>query len=347
MRVKAAVIFRCPLLWAKFVLTGLPGLLLFAMAGSADGTPPQLGLPLQCTLGKTCFIQQYVDNDTGPGALDYTCGGATYDGHKGTDFRIRTLADVDQGVPVLAAADGIVKAVRDGVPDRLVQSDRDRQAVAGRECGNGVVISHGDGWETQYCHLKRGSIVANKGARVTRGQTIGSVGYSGRAEFPHVHLSLRRNGEAIDPFTGRNPSKGCRTQPTANLWSDAVAEKLVYRAGEILAFEFADGPVDLQDLVKGSQPLFAPSRHLPAIVVYMWAINLVKGDRIHLVLLGPDGELVRQEAPALERNKAQYMLFTGKKRPAGGWPKGTYTARLEVIRNGEPAHRRINSLVID
>ena len=49
------------------------------------------------------------------------------------------------GVPVLAAAPGVVRGTRDGETDRLVRSDIERAAVKDRECGNGVVIDHGGG----------------------------------------------------------------------------------------------------------------------------------------------------------------------------------------------------------
>jgi hypothetical protein len=35
-----------------------------------------LAQPIDCILGQDCFIQQYVDHDPGPGAMDFTCNGA-------------------------------------------------------------------------------------------------------------------------------------------------------------------------------------------------------------------------------------------------------------------------------
>ena len=68
-----------------------------------------------------------------------------------------------------------------------------------RNCGNGVVIRHADGWETQYCHLRRGSVQVAEGDRVEAGEPLGLVGMSGEANFPHVHLSVRRDGDRHRP----------------------------------------------------------------------------------------------------------------------------------------------------
>ena len=125
--------------------------------------PLQLQLPVRCEIGRDCFVQQYVDVDPGEGFKDYTCGQQSYDGHKGTDIRLRSTADVALNVAVLAAADGVVKGGRDGMADQLVNSKPVPENVKDRECGNGVLIDHPGGWQTQYCHMKRGSVRVKKG----------------------------------------------------------------------------------------------------------------------------------------------------------------------------------------
>ena len=85
------------------------------------------------------------------------CGPLTYDGHKGTDFAIRDPLANPNGVNVIASAAGTIKALRDEVSD-IAYTPAHASELDGKECGNGVVIAHDQGWETQYCHLKQGSI---------------------------------------------------------------------------------------------------------------------------------------------------------------------------------------------
>ena len=51
-----------------------------------------LALPVDCTLGETCYIQQYFDHDPSTVWGDFTCGTLAYDGHDGTDFALPTRA---------------------------------------------------------------------------------------------------------------------------------------------------------------------------------------------------------------------------------------------------------------
>jgi murein DD-endopeptidase MepM/ murein hydrolase activator NlpD len=59
-------------------------------------------------------------------------------------------------------------------------------------CGNYVVIDHGAGYQTLYCHMS-GFTVAD-GDYVGRYEQIGTIGSTGNASGPHVHFEVNRYG---------------------------------------------------------------------------------------------------------------------------------------------------------
>ncbi|HCX96327.1 hypothetical protein SPIROBIBN47_20041 [uncultured spirochete] len=63
--------------------------------------------------------------------------------------------------------------------------------------GNYVIIRHTDGYQSLYAHLD--AILARKGARVNQGEVIGRSGNTGQSTGPHLHFSIFRNGQAVDP----------------------------------------------------------------------------------------------------------------------------------------------------
>ena len=344
-------------------LRSLPPLLLGVMAAcspaaepgsSAAAAPPaavatiqgpRLSFPLACVIGQTCEVQNHVDIDPGPGAQDYRCGTETYDAHNGVDIRLLDMAAQKRGVEVMAAAAGRVSRLRDGVADISVKA-ADAPPVAGQECGNGVVIDHGDGWETQYCHLARGSVVVKQGDAVVAGQPIARVGLSGNTEYPHLHLTVRKAGAVIDPFRPAPALARCDAASNgAGLWDQAAVKAVAYKGGAVLNVGFAAGPVTM-DAVEAAG-VAAPTTGGPALLAYVRAINLADGDIQSLSLAGPDGAvLAHTTLPPLERSKAQYLLYTGKRTPTAGWPPGRYVATYTVTRGGAVVLRRAFELAL-
>ena len=324
-------------LGAMLLATGLlaAGVLASAIgvaAAQGGGERPHLSLPVDCTLGEDCFVQQLPDMDGGPGRTDPFCGTASYDGHKGTDFRVRSMRDVETGVAVVAPAPGTVARVRDGEPDRLVTTQAEAAAISGRECGNGVMVEHAGGLRTLLCHLKEGSIAVSEGQAVGRGEKLGEVGASGLSAFPHVQMEVLGPEGSIDPFSGRAVGGGClapddREAAVDPLWHPVDALSLGRPGTQLLGAGLAAGAVGPDDLVRAAPA--APDGAGPA-VVYGWGINLKDGDVMRLRLEGPNGEISAEESP-IEGDKAQWVAFAGRRSPG----PGPYAGRVEIVRNGE------------
>ena len=312
------------------------GLLLLYLAFLAKAQALEtfvLALPVKCQLGVTCFVQNYVDHDASSQARDFLCGGRTYDGHDGTDIRLPDL-EIQQGdVDVLASAPGRVAAIRDGVEDISIRVTG-KAAVAGKECGNGVVIEHEGDWRSQYCHLARGSIRVKVGDRVVTGQSIGLVGLSGATEFPHLHFSLRHQGKIVDPFAYGAPTGACGGgQP---LWTNAIREQTKYRAREVLNFGFSR-VAPTMDLLESGELRKHPVRpDSDAFSAYVRAIGLQAGDQQTITVRGPDGAVFSEnKAQPLDRDKAQYFIASGKRLRAAFWSPGIYKATYRVMKSNE------------
>jgi len=307
------------------ILRGLLALL-SPFAGSTLAEGFLLDLPIDCDLGQSCYIQQYVDHDPTDAAHDYRCAGLSYDGHKGTDFALPHLAMMKEGVLVLAAASGAVVGLRDGMADQ-VYSNKNAKQVKGRECGNGVVLRHAGGWETQYCHLKQGSLAVVKGDQIAIGTPLGQVGMSGRAAFPHLHLSVRKDGKQIDPFAP-NGKTSCSNAPAQTLWRDPPP----YRAGGLLLSGFADQVPNYSE-VKAGTASNDLSEESPNIVAFSFGFGFRKGDILELSISGPH-DLHLSKRHEFDKAKAQAFRAIGQKRRRTPWPSGNYTGRAALIRNG-------------
>lgn len=296
--------------------------------------PPALALPIACEPGVSCVVQNYVDIGTRDASRDWSCGTRSYHEHNGVDFRLPSMVEQRRGVDVLAAAAGTVRGARDGEPDISVKT-RGAAAVAGRECGNGVVIDHGRGWTTQYCHMARGSLRVKPGDRVAAGTPLGQVGLSGVTEYPHLHFTLRAGNTVVEPFAVDLVPGTCGLRHKA-AWLPEVAAKLPYVERSVLNIGFAPGGVSPEAVEEGTAGSPASDAASPGLVLFVRSIGLKRGDVQRLEVTGPDGKpWFRVESPPLDRDKAQVLQFGGRRRPEGGFAPGLYRARFEVLQEGK------------
>jgi murein DD-endopeptidase MepM/ murein hydrolase activator NlpD len=88
-----------------------------------------------------------------------------------------------RGAPVFASENGVVAYAGNGI----------------KGFGNLLLVRHSDGWTTAYAHIDK--VLVKKGDTVKRGETIGTIGSSGKVNRPQLHFEIRKGSQAIDPMT--------------------------------------------------------------------------------------------------------------------------------------------------
>lgn len=117
---------------------------------------------------------RYVSSNFNPRRLHPVTGKVKP--HRGTDY----VAPV--GTPIWAAGDGVVL-----------------ESAYNKYNGNYVFIKHSAKYVTKYLHLTKRMV--KKGQRVKQGDTIGTLGGTGRVTGPHLHYEFLVNGQHKNPRT--------------------------------------------------------------------------------------------------------------------------------------------------
>ncbi|MCG3117391.1 MAG: peptidoglycan DD-metalloendopeptidase family protein [Candidatus Manganitrophus sp. SA1] len=119
--------------------------------------------------------------------------------HLGVDYA------APRGTPVMAASDGTVKFV-------------------GWNGGHGktVIIQHRNGYSTLYGHLSSYGEGIRKGKKVAQGEMIGRVGSTGLSTGPHLHYTLMRHGNPINPKN----ADVVRGEPLPKTWEAPFKENV-------------------------------------------------------------------------------------------------------------------------
>jgi murein DD-endopeptidase MepM/ murein hydrolase activator NlpD len=64
--------------------------------------------------------------------------------------------------------------------------------------GKTVIVAHSGGYQTMYAHLD--TILVRRGQDVAQGAQLGTMGSTGSTTGPHLHFSIFRNSEPVDPL---------------------------------------------------------------------------------------------------------------------------------------------------
>jgi murein DD-endopeptidase MepM/ murein hydrolase activator NlpD len=275
-------------------------------ANNQSSTPTFI-FPSTCTLNENCYIKFYVDHGTNGAIADFKQGQLSSHQHTGTDIALATFKQADDGVDVIAAADGKVLRTRDGMRDRALRTNPRKHVNAKYACGNGVFIEHENDWTTQYCHMQNGSITVKPGDTVKAGQVIGKIGYSGLTLFPHLHFAVRQGEVIHDPFA-------------ENLWATPIE----YKGYGIIDMGISDHSFELKDA------LFSPPRRTelritePALIAWVRSYGLQKGDKDRIIFVTPEKKTYQNpiESPVMN---FQLDRFT-----YGGYPLINHITSVDV-----------------
>lgn len=309
----------------------------------ARAKPQHFSFPVDCTLDENCWISAYADTDPDPeNARDYTCSARTYEGHNGTDFTI-TEEHLISGVNVLAASDGKVLRIRDHEND-MPKGPEEFKAIKDKkkDCGNGILIDHGNGLFTQYCHLRKDSILVQPEDTVRGKQVIAQIGRSGDAELPHLHFSVISKGTHVDPFTNLPVTRDCKQLPRQSLWGNTPPYQpiLIHRTG------FRNAIPDFSAIKKAEKnPIFLQEAS-KAFIFWSELYGLMAGDEIKIEIRKPNGELFAQQFFEQKEIKARKFLYAGRKLSHPLDP-GIYTGTIFFKRPGSPLIERQKTTTIE
>jgi murein DD-endopeptidase MepM/ murein hydrolase activator NlpD len=143
--------------------------------------------------------------------------------HKGIDYS-GTL-----GTPIYAAFDGFVLEARDGFEASTTNSKTGKVTYTGGNStyGNYVRLEHkkkdGGVWYTTYAHMKKGSVAVKEKQQVKKGDKLGEMGRTGKADGVHLHYEVAEN----DPNNKVDPKKAQEfigNTQTANLDVNAMSQ---------------------------------------------------------------------------------------------------------------------------
>lgn len=252
------------------------------VSSSAIALPLELNFPAACKANTDCWI---IHSD-----------------EKGTDIALKSIKEMDKGVPVLAAEYGNVILINNDQKDETYY-------------GNSVVIEHRDGWKTIYTHLKPGSIIVKEGRRVRKGDKIAEIGMSGKVYFPQLRFMAFKDGELQIPLWETRLKKEIKAQDfvVANM---GIAEELP------LFEKVREDSYENTELYNDAG----------AVYLWVYGFNFKKGDLLKFSAQDPQNERILNQAFLIDRNFEENFYNIKIEKTDDSFKPGEYTAKMEFIR---------------
>lgn len=289
----------------------------------------KLAFPVKCALNQNCYISSYFDNDRSIGSkADYRCGQVVEnDNQNGIHISLSNFINSKLKVPVLAAADGRVVSIAEGLEDLVINRNKVNQ-FDGNACGNGIIIEHGGGWFTRYCHLQQDSVLVSVGDEVKKRQYIASIGSSGMTDWPRLDFSVSQNNYLFDPFSGKTTLESCGGS-ISPLWE----EDLPYTPFQILNTGFVIGTPAPKAAELGTLQDYQHIPHFSSNLSF-WALlfNIRDGDRLIMTLTDPDGHVIEEIDQVLPINASRQLVFLNAKNKSTFWTPGLYIGEVRIER---------------
>ncbi len=280
--------------------------------------------PLQKTSGLTFnsyyATNNFVDQDTGAGLLDYNCDARTYDGHNGTDIDTWPfpwyIYDNDF-VEVIAGEAGTII-------DKIDGNDDDHCSCSG--VWNAIFIEHADGSSAWYGHMKKNSLTSKTiGETVSKGEYLGVVASSGCSTAPHLHFEVFDDlDNLIDPYSG-----ACNSL-NGNSWWDSQRPNREPTLNALLTHD----AVPVHGCPGTNESPNMSNDFAPGEVVYMagYYHDQLAGDVSNLKVRRPDNSIWQSWTHTSDNTYTKSWWLWNWTLPSGG-PFGTW--KFEIEYNGE------------
>ncbi len=307
-------------------------LLIIIIPSDTYASELKFNTPIQCKIGEDCFLLNQLEK--------VGCGQLPFSTKDGVMFIAKHDALVRDGIKILASQNGKVKAVRSNV------DDQDKSTVSIAPCGNGIIVTHANGYETQYCYLHKDTIKLKKGDKVKEGQELGLMGMSGNINYPAMLFTLKRKNKHIDPFTNNHKSEDCVYNHDKSLWNPETIKTMIHSETIITNYGFTTEEPEIAKARNGDYNTMTIAGNTNIIGYFIDLIGVYEGDLIIIEMLSPDGyKIVSYQKKFVDFNPRAFAHIVYKNQ-SQKLNEGEYKISFKLLRQGSIIIEKQDSLNI-